>query len=55
MGAKLERHDRYNFEVKINYGLDLGIPKNTYRLAIYFFIPKSLNIGKSTYSKDDFL
>ena len=54
MGTRLERHDRYNFEVKLNYPLDLQRKRNTYRLTIYFFIPKSLKIRKTTYPREDF-
>jgi hypothetical protein len=54
MGSVFERHDRYNFEAKINYILDTRRPKNKYFLTFYFFIPKQLNVTRKTYSKTDF-
>ena len=54
MSSMFERHDRYNFEAKIDYTLDLALPKNTYFLTFYFYVPKSLKISPTTYSKNDF-
>jgi hypothetical protein len=54
MDSILERHDRYNFEAKINYVLDTRQPKNKYFLTFYFFIPQQLNLTRKNYSKTDF-
>jgi hypothetical protein len=54
MPSTFERHDRFNFEAKIDYELDLSIPKNKYFLTFYFFVPKSLKITRHTYSKSEF-
>lgn len=54
MRGIFERHDRYNFEAKIDYTLDARQPKNKYFLSFYFFIPKSLNLGSKNYSRSDF-
>ncbi|MDR1932772.1 MAG: hypothetical protein LBQ57_08140 [Spirochaetales bacterium] len=49
-----ERHDRYNFEAKINYTLDTRQAKNKYFLTFYFFVPKQLNVTRKNYSRTDF-
>jgi len=54
MEYQLERHDRFNFEAKTDYSLDLDRRYNRYLLSFYFFIPKSLKISKNVYSKADF-
>ncbi len=54
MEYQLERHDRFNFEAKTDYSLDLERRYNRYLLSFYFFIPKSLKISKNVYSKADF-
>ncbi|MDR1625146.1 MAG: hypothetical protein LBT33_01280 [Spirochaetia bacterium] len=54
MSSVFERHDRYNFEAKINYILDTRQPKNKYFLSFYFFIPRQLNVTRKNYSKTDF-
>jgi hypothetical protein len=54
MYGMFERHDRYNFEAKINYTLDPRQSKNKYFLTFYFFVPKSLNATRRNYSKNDF-
>ncbi len=50
----IERHDLYNFEVKLDYGIKKNFTKNIYELTSYLFIPNALQINKSTYSKDQF-
>ena len=54
MNGIFERHDRYNFEAKIDYTLDLGRRENKYFLSFYFFIPKSLKVTRKNYAKEDF-
>jgi hypothetical protein len=54
MPSTFERHDRFNFEAKIDYELDLSSQKNKYFLTFYFFVPKSLKITRHTYSKNEF-
>ena len=52
--SSIERHDLYNFEVKLDYGMEKHFAKNIYELTSYVFIPNALQINKSTYSKDQF-
>ena len=51
--SKIRLHDRHRFEIK----LDMDLPQSShtvYELESYFFVPRSLNIGPNTYSKEDF-
>ncbi len=51
--SKIRLHDRHRFEIK----LDMDLPQSSrtvYELESYFFIPRALNIGPHTYSKEDF-
>ena len=51
--SKIRMHDRHRFE--INLDMDLPHSSHTvYELESYFFVPRSLNIGPNTYSKEDF-
>ena len=53
--SSIARHDLYNFESKIDYGLELTEKKKTsYLITTYFFIPRSLLINKDSYSKEQF-
>ena len=55
--SSMERHDLYNFESKIDYRYTLektDSKKTQYLLDTYFFVPKSLQINKDTYSKKQF-
>jgi len=51
--SKITMHDRHRFEIK----LDLELPASShtvYELESYFFVPRALNIGPRTYTKEDF-
>ncbi|MHA1887927.1 MAG: hypothetical protein ACTSX0_07860, partial [Promethearchaeota archaeon] len=39
--STIEQHDRYNFEVKLDYTLVEDFPINKYELEVYFFIPSA--------------
>jgi len=55
--SPIERHDLYNFESKIEYIYSKEREtkkKPAYLIDTYFFIPKSLQINKETYSKEKF-
>jgi len=55
--SPIERHDLYNFESKIEYTYSkekVNKKKPSYLIDTYFFIPKSLQINKETYSKEEF-
>jgi hypothetical protein len=47
-------HDVHQFEVKLEYNLEELHNVNHYRIETYFFIPRSLNINKFTYQKEEF-
>lgn len=51
--SKISVHDRHRFEIK----LDIELPAHEasgYRVDMYFFVPRALNINPSTYSKELF-
>ncbi|MHA1521915.1 MAG: hypothetical protein ACTSRK_17195 [Promethearchaeota archaeon] len=50
----VEKHDRYNFEAKLDYHLEKDLKSNRYELEMFFFIPNSLQINPSTYSEQAF-
>ena len=47
-------HDRHQFELKLAYTLDDVKEAKSHDLTLYFFLPKSLGVGPSTYAKRDF-
>ena len=47
-------HDKYQAEIKFGYKLDNFDTKKSYDIAAYLFIPVSLGINASTYTKRDF-
>ncbi|UYP48684.1 hypothetical protein NEF87_004969 [Candidatus Lokiarchaeum ossiferum] len=51
--SSVEKHDLYNFEAKMDYQLQ-NIPVNRYELGLYFFIPRSLQINPTNYSRETF-
>lgn len=51
--SSVEKHDLYNFEAKMDYQLQ-NLPVNRYELGLYFFIPRSLQINPSNYSRETF-
>lgn len=52
--SSIEKHDRYNFEAKLDYHLENDIMKNQYELEMYFFVPNALQINSRTYSDKQF-
>ncbi|MBY8981935.1 MAG: hypothetical protein KGD57_03240 [Candidatus Lokiarchaeota archaeon] len=55
--SSTKRHDLYNFETKIEYKYTLEKKKRkkvSYLLDTFFFIPKSLQINRDTYDKEQF-
>ncbi len=52
--SRMKRHDKYNFEVKIDYNLEENRKKNDYALDAYFFVPEVLQINRETYSNKQF-
>ncbi len=47
-------HDRYQFEVKLNYLFEKENKVSSYKVEFFVFVPNSLGINYSTYSKKDF-
>ena len=47
-------HDRYQFETKLSYNLDPSLKTNDYKVSMYMFIPKALDVNKHTYPKQQF-
>jgi hypothetical protein len=47
-------HDKFSFEIKLNYKLDNNLKTNFYEVNTYLFIPENLDINHQTYSKNDF-
>ena len=47
-------HDRFQFEIKLNYEFGNGYSGSAYDVDTYLFIPDSLKINYSTYNKRDF-
>ena len=50
----IEIHDRFQFELKLDYKISDEEVNTPYHIEMYFFIPSSLDINKETYSKKDF-
>ncbi len=51
--SKITLHDRHRFEIKLDLELPAS-PHTVYELESYFFVPRALNIGPRTYTKEDF-
>ncbi|MDD3627325.1 MAG: hypothetical protein PHV06_08405 [bacterium] len=47
-------HDKYQFELKLNYKLKEDQKYSEYNVDAYLFLPNSLDINWFTYRKDDF-
>ena len=56
LGSVLRRiaaHDRYQIELKLGYPLTPG-KETRYRIDTYLFLPASLGINNSTYTRTEF-
>ncbi|HAH32613.1 MAG TPA: hypothetical protein DCL44_09910 [Elusimicrobia bacterium] len=51
--SRVKFHDRHRFEIKLDIDLDAGL-ESAYSVETYFFVPKALNIGPHSYSKENF-
>jgi hypothetical protein len=51
---KVERHDQYQFEVKLDYPLDPDAADQRYVVEAYFFIPEQLGVNAHTYPPQSF-
>ena len=50
---RLDAHDRYQLELKLDYELIEG-RQTRYEVQTYFFVPRSLGISADTYSRSEF-
>lgn len=50
----IKRHDRHQFEIKLNYDFKNHRKKDRYRVETYFFIPNNLDVNELTYTKNHF-
>ncbi|MBU2574118.1 MAG: hypothetical protein KKH28_08600, partial [Elusimicrobia bacterium] len=51
--SKITLHDKHRFEIKLDMDLPPS-PESFYEVESYFFVPRALNIGPQTYTKEDF-
>lgn len=51
---RIKVHDRTQFELKLHYPLDKSQKEAEYNIDLYFFIPNSLGVTKTTYRKVNF-
>jgi hypothetical protein len=54
LDSKITQHDRHQFEIKFDINLTPDQKYTEYKLDMYFFIPRPLNITGITYTKTDF-
>jgi len=47
-------HDKFSFEIKLGYTSDIEIKSPEYSINMYMFVPNSLDINSTTYSKKEF-
>lgn len=47
-------HDRYSIELKVSFVTRKKLRMNDFSLAMWFFLPGSLDINRATYPKDMF-
>ena len=51
---RIKAHDKYQFELKLDYELDMNSRSDTYRIETFFFLPASLGVNRLSYPKDLF-
>ena len=49
-----KQHDKYQLEMKFTYPLNPDLTQNEYHVDTYIFLPNSLGLSATTYSKQDF-
>ncbi|MCX7805310.1 MAG: hypothetical protein N3A38_08990 [Planctomycetota bacterium] len=52
--SRFRVHDKYQFEVKLDYEMDFSKRIDNYRIEAFFFLPASLGINALSYPKDLF-
>ncbi len=51
---QLKIHDKYSFEIKLGYRLNISKRITAYKIDAYLFIPNNLDINRFSYDKEDF-
>ncbi len=54
LNYRLNRHDRTQLELKLNYGIRPNEKQQRYRVSLFMFVPRVLALTKQTYQKDRF-
>ncbi len=54
ISGRVTIHDAYQFEIKLEYNLEELLKSNNYKIEVFIFIPKSLQINKNTYPPQQF-
>jgi hypothetical protein len=54
LNFRIDRHDRTQLELKLDYGLQAGVAKQNYHLETFIFVPKVLAMTAKTYTADRF-
>ncbi len=52
--STIEQHDKFDFEVKMEYDLYKSSPVNNFKVSMYFFTPQSLQINSQNYPRERF-
>jgi hypothetical protein len=45
---KIEVHDQYQFELKLDYPLERDADVNAYSVEAFFFVPDNMNVNPAT-------
>ena len=51
---QIKIHDKYQFEMKFTYPIDLNDKRISYQVETYMFMPNNLGVTPKTYGKEDF-
>ncbi|MCD4785088.1 MAG: hypothetical protein K8T10_14835 [Candidatus Eremiobacteraeota bacterium] len=54
IASRINIHDIHQLEIKLEYDLKELQKINKYKVDVYMFIPRAININEHTYSKDEF-
>lgn len=53
LNSRVRIHDKHHVEVKLDFELE-NVRESSYSVEMYFFIPRSLNVGPHNYHKEKF-
>jgi len=54
ISSRINIHDIHQLEIKLEYDLEELLKINKYKVDVYMFLPRSININEYTYTKDEF-